>query len=349
MRLLWILCFIVPFAAQAEGLRSFAERIGFAVGAAVDFESEPGPPESDLLAREYNLLTPENSMKWKWIEPELGVFDFQRSDRVVEFAARNGQKVRGHTLLWHESNPDWLTKGQFTGADLAVILENHIRTVIHHFREKRPGTVVTWDVVNEAIDDQGRLRSTLWSTLGGTKDPEAFVRLAFQTARRADPSARLCYNDYGNDGSNSVKTEAVFRFVERHKAKGVPIDCVGFQMHLGPATGAMVVPDRLRNLFRRYRAIGVVVEVTEFDFGIPQRPTPADLSLQNRVYREALSACLHSPNCRSFVTWGYTDAKSWIPSWFPGFGHALPFDEALRPKGAYQSLREELSARALRN
>jgi endo-1,4-beta-xylanase len=195
--------------------------------------------------------------------------------------------------------------------------------------------VKQWDVVNEAYNDDGTLRSTVWSqTLG-----DAFIAEAFRDAHKADSRAKLFYNDF-NIEFPGAKADAVFAMVSALKHGGVPIDGVGFQMHAlaGFPTGA-----QLAQQFARYAAIGVEVAITEMDVRIPLPPTPAVLHAQAQTYHDAAAACVAAPNCHTFLVWGFTDRYSWIPSFFPGYGAADLYDVEYRPKPAFGALAAALA------
>ena len=189
------------------------------------------------------------------------------------------------------------------------------------------GRVSVWDVVNEAIDDSAQLRTSVWSTGIG---PD-YLDIAFHAARAADPDAALYINDYSIEWSNA-KADALYALVAGMVARGVPIDGVGFQAHLVPG---LVSTTGLRAQFDRYGALGLDVAITELDVRIPLPATSGALSAQAATYAAVRDACLQAANCASLTTWGFTDAHSWIPGFFPGSGAALPWDAAYVPKPAY--------------
>ncbi|HWO13080.1 MAG TPA: endo-1,4-beta-xylanase, partial [Polyangiaceae bacterium] len=178
-----------PDPDAAPGLKDAARSVGVAVNAAGLLD----PAYARTVATEFNQLTPENEMKWEAIEPEPGVFDFTRADAIVSFASENGMQVRGHTLVWHSQLAPWVEA--LTGADaVREAMTRHIQTVVAHFRDTFPGTVVAWDVVNEAMNVmQGPMGGTaiyrdsvFYRELG-----EGFIAEAFQIARDTDPSVLL--------------------------------------------------------------------------------------------------------------------------------------------------------------
>jgi endo-1,4-beta-xylanase len=314
-------------------LRESVAGSNFLVGAAVTNEPlRDDPRYGGLLAREYNALTPENAMKWDTIHPAPDRYHFAPADAIVDFADSSGMVVRGHTLVWYRQVPEWVTDREWTRPELERVLRDHIRRVVGHYR----GRVVQWDVVNEAIDGEGRLRDSVWLRVIG---PD-YIRLAFRWAREADPDALLFYNDFDLEfpGPKATAVEALVRDLVRG---GVPIDGVGLQAHeltARPPTRANV-----EQTLRTYARMGLAVGITELDVGVVLPGDAAQYEAQARVYDDVLAGCLAVTRCRTFVTWGFTDAHSWVPTELPGFGDALPFDESYRPKPAADALRARLA------
>ncbi len=281
---------------------------------------------ADTAGRRFDVVTPENELKWDLVEPAQGVFNFAVADAIVDFAQSRGQTVHGHALAWYAQNPAWLTNGSFTRDQLIAILTNHITTVVGRYR----GRVSAWDVVNEAVTDDGALRSTVWSTGIG---PD-YLDIAFRAAHAADPGAALYLNDYNIEGPGT-KSDALYDLAAGLVARGVPIDGVGFQAHLIPGS---VSEAGLAGQFQRYVGLGLEVAVTELDVRVPVPASQSSLATQAATYAIVRDACVATPECASLTTWGFTDAFSWIPSWFPGYGAALPWDAAYAPKPAYDVL-----------
>lgn len=288
------------------------------------------PLYRQTLARQFNIVTPENTMKWGPIHPERNRYDFAPSDAIVAFAQANNMATHGHTLVWHSQNPGWLTGGAFNRDEMIALLAEHIDAVAGRYR----GRVAVWDVVNEAFESNGTLRNTLWRQRVG----EDYLDLAFRFARQADPHALLVYNDYGTEVLNA-KSDAVYARVRGLRANNVPVDGVGFQMHV--TLSGVNLQSFARNL-QRFADLGLLVFVTEMDVRVPLPATDADLARQAQIYRDVLGVCLRQPACRGFQTWGFTDKHSWIPSFYPGFGAALPLDAAYGPKPAFEALRDQL-------
>jgi endo-1,4-beta-xylanase len=284
-----------------------------------------------LVAQEFDSVTPENVMKWGPLEPERGQYNFAPADELVRFAREHRQKVRGHTLVWHNQLPTWLTSGTWTAAELRAILRQHIFTVAGHFR----GKIWAWDVVNEAVDDNGNLRDTIFlRTLG-----PGYIADAFRWAHRADPRAILFYNDYNIEGINR-KSDRVYQLVQDLKAQGVPIHGVGVQGHL--STDFPFPNNMLQNL-RRFAALRLDTAVTEADVRHTLPTTPAKVNAQAQGFSLMLQSCLLVRSCISYTLWGFTDKYNWVPGAFQGQGEATPFDVNFNPKPAYDTMRRDLA------
>jgi endo-1,4-beta-xylanase len=317
------------------GLRDLAKRplVGTAVNTTA-LANDAG--YRSAIAREFNSVTPENVMKWETVEPQQGVTDYTAAEGLLRFARANHQVVRGHTLVWHSQLPSWLTSGTFTNEELEAILRRHIFEEAGHFR----GRIDAWDVVNEAFNEDGTLRDTIWLRALG---PD-YIAKAFRWAHEADPHAKLYYNDY-NLESIGPKSDAALALVGQLKAQGVPIDGVGFQGHLGIQ---YPYPDTFGENLKRFAAAGVDVAITEADVRMILPVTPEKLATQATYFGNMMRSCVAVRRCVSFTLWGFTDRYSWIPGFFDGEGAATPFDESLRPKPAYFALRDALLRRGPR-
>jgi endo-1,4-beta-xylanase len=314
--------------AEAQTLRDAADSKGLHIGAAVNitpFRNEP--IYTQTLSREFNMLVAENVMKFDAIHPAQNTFNFTDADALVAFAQTNNMVVRGHTLVWHSQIPGWVTSGNFTRDQAIAIMRDHIMTVMGRYR----GMVKYWDVVNEAMGDNGQLRpESFWLQKIG---PE-YIAMAFQFAHEADPDAILYYNDFNAEGSGT-KSDAVFNLVSGLVNQGVPINGVGWQMH-------QINPFRIQQAHRtnaqRLASIGLEVSITEMDVRISQPTTAQALADQALAYSDVVQFCLSQPNVKTLVTWGFTDKYSWIPGFFSGFGDALEFDANYQPKPAYTAM-----------
>jgi endo-1,4-beta-xylanase len=315
-----------------DGLRDLAKRP--LIGTAVDMNALANDPTYEkAIGREFNTVTPENVMKWETVEPQQGVTDFSQGDALVRFARANHQAVRGHTLVWHNQLPTWLTSGTFTNAQLEAILRRHIFQEAGHFR----GRIYAWDVVNEAFNEDGTLRDTIWLRALG---PD-YIAKAFTWAHQADPHAKLYYNDY-NLESIGPKSDAALALVRQLQSRGVPIDGVGFQGHLGIQ---YPYPDTFGDNLARFAAAGVDVAITEADVRMVLPVTPEKLAAQATYFGNMMRSCVAIRRCVTFTLWGFTDRYSWVPGFFAGEGAATPLDEDFRPKPAYFALRDALARR----
>ncbi|MEU1852814.1 endo-1,4-beta-xylanase [Streptomyces sp. NPDC019990] len=264
-----------------------------------------------ILDREFNSATAENEMKWDATERSRGSFTFGAADQIVNRALGRGQRVRGHTLVWHSQLPGWVNQTR-DAATLRSVMKHHINTLMSRYR----GKIHSWDVVNEAFADggSGQLRGSVFRDVLGT----GFIEEAFRTARSADPSAKLCYNDYSIENWSDAKTQGVYRLVRDFKARGVPIDCVGLQAHFG-AGGP---PASFQTTLSNFAALGVDVQITELD--IAQAPPAA--------YANTVRACMNVPRCTGITVWGIRDSDSWRSRENP-----LLFDRNGNKKAAYQA------------
>jgi len=343
--LLLAFLFVTAVSRPAQSLREAADRAHVLIGAAVNAAYLSEPAYTSTLAREFNMLEPEDAMKWAVIRPDAETYNFADGDRLVAFAEAHGMKVRGHNLVWGTHNPKWLADGHFTPEQLRTILHDHIRRVVGHYR----GKVFAWDVANEAFDEDGGLRDSIWYNrpgigLGG--NGAAYIEQAFRWAHAADPQAQLFYNDAEGEAMNR-KSDAIYAMVKDFKTRGVPIDGIGLQMHIltlradAASIGANIA---------RFTALGVQIHITEMDVAIPldsdgQARNPEDLQRQAEIYREVATVCLQHPGCTALQTWGFTDKYSWL-GWFTHGSkrNGLLFDRQYRPKPAYQVLRDALAA-----
>jgi endo-1,4-beta-xylanase len=326
---------------QNQTLRQAAEKSGKFIGAAI--ESTPlqeDPIYAQTIREEFNIFTPENRMKFKYLRPAKDKFDFTEADKLMDFAKSANMKVRGHTLVWFNALPTWLIQEKFSPEELKGILEKHIKTTVGHFQQKYPGSIVAWDVVNEALDDDRRLRSDmLWRKI--SDNPEEYIRLAFQWAHEAAPNVKLFYNDYGAEEING-KSDAIYNLIQRLKQKGTPIHGIGMQMHM--SKNQSVDWESIRKNMKRFAALGLEIHFTEVDYKVENKDlkNPEVLKKQAEAYAQAISLCKREPKCTAFVTWGFTDKYSPIPIQFPGWGGALYFDETYKEKPAYDELLKAL-------
>jgi endo-1,4-beta-xylanase len=325
--------------AWGQPLRDLGARREVKIGTAVDPSYFTEAAYAATLAREYSQAQPENDMKFGPIHPGRTTYSFARADAIVKFARDHGMAARGHTLVWHQQNPTWLNG--LSPSDLKTALEDHIRTVVGHYA----GQVYAWDVVNEAFNDDGTLRSTMWSNtpgigLAGT----AYIEQAMRWANEADAQAKLFYNDYGAEGMNA-KSNAIYQMAQDFVARGVPLHGVGLQMHL---TASGFSQSSVEANIKRLTDLGLEVQITELDVRLPVdstgAATAANLATQAQIYHDVAQVCLKYPKCTALQTWGFTDKHSWIPGTYQGQGAALPFDASYNPKPSYNAMSSVLTS-----
>ncbi|KAJ3514912.1 hypothetical protein NLJ89_g2094 [Agrocybe chaxingu] len=313
-------------ATSSAGLAVVAKAAGkLYFGSATDNPELSDAPYVAILSdtKEFNQITPGNSMKWDATEPSRGTFRFANGDAIVDLAKNNGQLLRGHTCVWHSQLPSWVTNGGFNNATLQSIIQTHCSTVVDHYKGQ------IWDVVNEPFNEDGTWRtSVFYNTIG----PE-YVAVALRAARAADPNAKLYVNDYNIDGTGA-KSTAMVNLVKSLQAQGAPIDGVGIQGHL--IVGQ--VPTTIQANIEQFAALGVEVAITELDIRMTLPVTDALLQQQKRDYQTVIAACNAVPKCVGVTIWDYTDKYSWVPSVFNGQGAALPWDANFNKKPAYDGI-----------
>lgn len=286
--------------------------------------------------REFDCFTPENQMKWGEVEKSKGVFNFSEGDKIVTHAQAHGQKVRGHTLVWHNHLPAWLEATKWTtsnAAELKAILQNHVTKQAAHFK----GKLYALDVVNEAISDNanGSLRSDLFLDALGKE----YIADSFRWAHEADPDVKLYYNEYGAEGVNH-KSDAMLQMIKDLQAAKVPIHGAGFQSHFSSGS----VPTTLKQNLERFAALGIDVAITELDIRVKLPSTAAELEQQAKDYVTVFRACWEVPRCVGVTMWGMNDKH--VAQWEAdqGQGMSLLFDANNKEKPAYKAVHDFLSS-----
>ncbi|MGC4891536.1 endo-1,4-beta-xylanase [Micromonospora sp. DT227] len=296
-------------------LKAAAERSGRYFGAAMGGDRLTDQGFLTIANREFDMMTAVNEMKPDATEPNPGQFDFRAGDAIYNWATQHGMRVRGHTLAWHAQQPRFW--GSLSGSALRQAMIDHINGVMAHYR----GKLAYWDVVNEAFAENGSRRSSNLQSTGND-----WIEVAFRTARAADPSVKLCYNDYNIENWTYAKTQGVYNMIKDFKARGVPVDCVGLQTHF---TGGSSLPSTFQTTLSSFAGLGVDVALTEADV------TNASTS----QYQGLTQACMNVPRCVGITTWGIRDSDSWR-----GNENPLLFDRNSNPKAAYGAVRDALNA-----
>jgi endo-1,4-beta-xylanase len=331
----------------------------FLVGAALNDDVLNGkdPNAAAIVEKQFSAITAENVMKWQKIHPEPDKYDFEPADRFVKFGVKNKKFIVGHTLVWHAQTPMWVFKGeedrQLTRDELLSRMKEHIMTVVGRYKGKVNG----WDVVNEALQDNGNMRGSPWRNIIG----DDFIAKAFEYAHEADPNAELYYNDYSLD--NPAKRDGCVRLVKELKSKGVRIDAVGLQGQAWRLDSANPSRKNLQAFIDAISALGVKVMITEmcidvlpsasfyrgadvnyrvegrkdinpFVTGLPEE-------VQQRLakrYADLFTLFRQNSDKITRVTlWGVYDKTSWLNYW-PVRGrtsYPLLFDRQYQPKPAF--------------
>ena len=201
-----------------QTLREAAGRAGILIGTAVRPSQFSEWRYASVLAREFNMVEPEDALKWRALRPDRHSYDFRAGDEVVRFAQQHQMKVRGHCLVWGRDNPDWLVQGNFSSRQLSRLLHDHISRVMKHYA----GQVFAWDVVNEALDEKGNPRDSIWYNqpgIGFAANGTAYIEQAFRWAHKADPQALLFYNEAEGEDLGR-KSDAVYAMVKDFKRRG---------------------------------------------------------------------------------------------------------------------------------
>ncbi len=304
------------FNRNGERLRDLADRRGFKIGYAAVLQASKVADSQlyrDIAAEEFNIVTPENSHKMGWIQPQRGLFKWEDADEVANYAEQNGMDLHGHPLVWYAQLPGWVQLLDPSNAQ--QVMREHIRALVSRYR----GRVAVWDVVNESFEEDGSYRNSIWFK-GMGKD---YVRDAFITADQEDPNAVMIYNDYDVAWINP-KSDAMYRMVQEEIAAGTPIDGVGFQMHLRDDFSDY---DSVERNFERFANLGMDIYITEFDVAMFNGQNDG---LQAEIYRRVMEICLRQPRCKALQSWGYTDRYSWRSNFQP-----LMFTDKYLPKSAY--------------
>lgn len=331
----------------------------FLMGAAIGRFQLSGRDSSglQLVEKHFNSITPTNMMKWERIHPKPGVYNFEPVDRLIEFGEAHDMYIVGHTLIWHNQTPDWVFEdgaGNPAVRDTLIRrMRDHIFTVMGRYK----GRVHAWDVVNEAMGNDGNIRRSPWSGIIG----DDFVRLAFEFAREADPEAILIYNDYSLP--DPEKRDGVVRMIKALQSEGVRVDAVGLQGHYQLDYPTMSALDACILAFSE---LGCRIHITELDINVLPNPSgrmDADIrrseefqakynpytdglpdSVQARLTEQYASLfktfVRHADKIDRVTFWGIHDGSSWKNNW-PVRGrtnYPLLFDRQYQPKPAFEAV-----------
>ncbi|KAK3323065.1 glycoside hydrolase family 10 protein [Apodospora peruviana] len=329
---------------EKKGLDFYAKKAGLKYfGAATD---SPGQREraghEDAYAKydqimwksgEFGQTTPTNGQKWLFVEPQQGVFNYTEGEIVTSKAQKAGMYLRCHALVWHSQLAPWVeAKTDWTPETLRAAIVSHVTKVARHWK----GKCYAWDVVNEALNEDGTYRESVFYKVLG----EEYIKLAFQTAAKVDPKAKLYYNDY-NLESPGAKVEGAKRIVKMLKAAHIKIDGVGLQAHLIAEQHPTL--DQHIDAIKGFVGTGVEVALTELDVRLKTPATAANLAQQKEAYKNIVGACVQVKGCIGVTIWDFYDPFSWVPYVFEGEGAPLLWFEDFSTHPAYDGVVEALT------
>lgn len=293
----------------------------FGYAALLQFYEQPdGALYADIAADEFNFVSTENSLKWDRLNPLPGKFRWAQADNLVAHAKARRQVVHGHTLIWHRQLPTWIRLSD--PADR----ETHMREYIDRVLTRYGKDIPIWDVVNEALEEDGTFRNSIWFDSMGAQ----FIDTAFRQARASAPDATLIYNDYHVSWAGP-KADGLIALMQSLKDAETPVDGVGFQMHLSADFDRY---DEVTTIFQTIADLDYDIYITELDVSIRDGQTEEQ---QAKVFADVLSVCLEQPRCKAYQTWGFTDQYSWRAELSP-----LILDRRYQMKPAYLALQKRL-------
>jgi endo-1,4-beta-xylanase len=350
---------VLAATAQAPASLKEAYKGDFVIGAAINTAQITGQDSSGdaIIETQFNSISPENALRWENIHPQPGIYAFDIPDQYVAFGEKHHMFIVGHNLVWHNQVPAWVfrnDKGEFVDREtLLKRLRDHIYTVVGRYK----GRIQSWDVVNEALNEDGTLRQSLWLKIIG----EDYIAKAFQYAHEADPQAQLTYNDYSLE--NEAKRNGALALIARLKSRGVPVTSVGLQGHNGLTWPSIEDEDTTISAFAK---LGVKVVISELDINVlphatTQQSAEVSLNIQQdpklnpyvnglpqsvqlelaKRYADLFGVYVKHRDVITRVTfWCVTDGDSWLNDW-PVKGrtsYPLLFDRNGQPKPAFQAV-----------
>lgn len=357
------------YSANVDSLR---EHASFPIGAAVSNTDSPtynvltNTSEQAVVEKHFDQMTAGNIMKMSYLQPTQGNFSFTNADAFVDYAKSKNIDVHGHALLWHADYqvPGFMKNWSGSAADFITAIETHVTTIVDHYEAK--GGVVSWDVVNEALNDNSpsnfRTDSALYTKSGNSA---VYIEKAFQAARAANPNVTLYYNDYNID-QNNAKTTKLVEMLTDFQARSIPIDGVGFQMHV--FVDYPTIED-IRASMQKVAAKGLKVKITELDVAVNNPYNPGwpgnkvttfndTVALaQKKRYCEIVKAYLDTvpvPQRGGITVWGTTDANTWLTTATAAYNNEaiawpLLFDNNYNDKPALRGFADGLQGTACTN
>jgi endo-1,4-beta-xylanase len=332
------------FGCQKEEIYICNDSVGiytlssYPIGTAINVnELETDQQYKFIALKQFNSITPENIFKAEYLHPEQLIFNWDVADSLTSFCENNNKRLHGHTLIWHQQLPQWILDYQGSRSDWELLMKVHIQTIILHFKNK----VKAWDVVNEAFNEDGTLRNSIWKQKIG----EGYIEKAFLFAREADPNVLLFYNDY-NLESNEIKRNSVLSLLNNLRNRGLKIDGIGIQMHI-----STYYPEatQISKAFQEIAGGNYKVHVSELDISV--NPLGKNIVPSETLFNEQanlLGSIVLNYNQipkqyqYGITFWGISDKNSWIRNFYNRQDYPLLYDDNYIPKPCYCKLRKIL-------
>lgn len=321
---------------DANGLYLHAS---YPIGTAVDINALNNIiPYKAIAIKQFNSITPENIFKASFLHPQKDVFHWADADKLAVFCGDHSKRLHGHTLIWHQQLPQWILDFDGDREAWDMLMKHHIETIVAHFR----GKVKAWDVVNEAFNEDGTLRNSIWRQKIG----DMYIAKAFKYAHEADPDALLFYNDY-NLESNPEKRRAVFDQMNSLRRSGINVDGIGLQMHIDIDKPEL---SDIADAMKQVADQDYKLHISEMDVSVNPRNRDISGKLDDLLNEQAaiLSAVVQNYNNipakfqYGITFWGISDENSWIRSYYGRIDYPLLYDDNYSPKPAYCKLLETL-------
>jgi endo-1,4-beta-xylanase len=308
------------------------------MGTAIAFDALLNDPlYAEKATQQFNSFTPENLFKADLIHPQPNVFNWVEADSLVAYARIKQKRLHGHPLIWHQQLPQWMQDFEGNAADWEQLMKTHIQTIVRRYQNQ----VQAWDVVNEAFNEDGTLRHSIWRQKLG----DGYIEKAFAFAHEADPNALLFYNDY-NLESNPTKLRSALKLFNQLRLRGIKVDGIGVQMHINTFSPT---PSQIAYTFQEIAAHHYQVHVSELDISL--NPMGKELTLsaslleqQAQLLGSLVAHYNQLPTAYQYgiTFWGITDRYSWIRSFYNRIDYPLLYDDHYQPKPCYCQLKNSL-------
>jgi endo-1,4-beta-xylanase len=335
--LLVIACKKTPIEA-CNDTEALYKTANYSIGTAVNWDLLQSDIQYEtIVQKQFNSITAENIFKPAYLHPAENIFDWTNADSLFNYCTKYHKRLYGHTLIWHQQLPQWMLNFQGNTAAWDNMMKLHIQTIMLHFK----GKVKAWDVVNEAFNEDGTLRNTIWLQHIGN----SYIEKAYQYAKQADADALLFYNDYNIESNNNKRT-AILSLLNNLRNKGIKIDGIGLQMHINTSSAE---PSEITNTIKLFSDNSYKVHLSELDISVnPLSSNSIDkdqaFNTQAKLLVAIVKAYNQLPNPQQFgiTFWGVSDQHSWIRDFYNRVDYPLLYDDTYQPKPMYCSLKNNL-------